>query len=92
MTPQPTFSAEALIDQLYDRFKKLCRDVAAVVNDAPAGAVINRSEEKVRDLFAVFRTDTYQTAIQLRSDAAQAAFPPSAAPADTQAPPEQRAR
>jgi hypothetical protein len=87
--PEPTLSADALRDQLRDRFERLCRDVAAAVNRAPAGAVINGSEEEVRDLLADFRTATYQAALQLRTDAAQAAFPPSAAPPDGQAPPEQ---
>lgn len=77
MSPEPTLSADALLDQLRDRFEQLCQEVAAAVNAAPAGAVINASEEKVRDLLADFRTATFQAAIQLRSDAAQAAFPPS---------------
>ena len=47
--------------------------------------------QKVRDLLADFRQATYQAAIQLRIDAAQAAFPPSAAPADGNASTEQRA-
>jgi hypothetical protein len=47
---------------------------------APAGQVINASEEEVRDLLADFRLATYQAAIQLRLEAAQAASPPSAAP------------
>jgi hypothetical protein len=89
--PEPALSADALRDQLRERFEKLCRDVAAAVNQAPAGAVINGSEEEVRDLLADFRTATYQAALQLRTDAAQAAFPPSAAPPDGQAPPEQGA-
>ena len=82
MPTEPTLSADALRDQLRDDFEKLCRDVAAAVNQAPAGAVINASEEKVRDLLASFRTATYQAALQLRTDAAQAAFPPSPAPPD----------
>jgi hypothetical protein len=85
-------SADALRDQLRERFEKLCRDVAAAVNHAPAGAVIKDSEERVRDLLADFRTATYQAALQLRTDAAQAAFPPSAAPADSAPPPEQGPR
>jgi Rod binding domain-containing protein len=87
-----TLSADALLEQLRGRFEQLCQDVAAAVNAAPAGAVINASEEKVRDLLADFRTATYQAALQLRSDAAQAAFPPSSAPADAKAVPEQGAR
>ena len=70
-------------------FERLCQDVTAAVNLAPAGQVINASEEKVRDLLADFRQATYQAALQLRTDAAQAAFSPAAAPADGKASPEQ---
>jgi hypothetical protein len=80
VSSEPTLSADVLLEQLRDRFEKLCREVADAVNQAPAGQVINASEEQVRDLLADFRTATYQAAIQLRTDAAQAAFPPSAAP------------
>jgi hypothetical protein len=79
------------LEQLRERFEQLCHDVAAAVNQAPAGQVINASEEKVRDLLADFRQATYQAAVQLRTDAAQAAFSPSAPPADGNAPPEQGA-
>jgi Rod binding domain-containing protein len=82
MPSEPILSADALLEQLRGRFEKLCQDVADAVNQAPAGQVINASEEKVRDLLADFRQATYQAAVQLRTDAAQAAFPPSAAPAD----------
>ena len=82
MTSEPAFSADTLLEQLRGRFEQLCQEVARAVNTAPAGQVINASEEKVRDLFADFRQATYQAALQLRTDAAQAAFPPSAAPAD----------
>lgn len=82
MSTNPQLSGEQLINQLQARFEQLCRDVAQAVNQAPAGQVINASEEKVRDLLAQFRQTTYQNAVQLRLDAAQAAFPPSAAPAD----------
>ena len=82
MDPQPQLSAEQLLEQLRGRFEKLCQDVADAVNQAPAGQVINASEEKVRDLLADFRQATFQAAVQLRLEAAQAAFPPSAAPHD----------
>lgn len=91
MPSEPTASADALLQQLRGRFEQLCQDVAEAVNQAPAGQVINASEEKVRDLLADFRRATYQAAIQLRTDAAQAAFPPSAAPADGKAVAEQGA-
>ena len=82
MSPEPALSADALLEQLRGRFEQLCQGVAAAVNAAPAGAVINASEEKVRDLFADLRRATFQAAVQLRLDAAQAAFSPSASPPD----------
>src|SRR5215210_8576442 len=85
VSSEATVSAAALLEQLRGRFERLCQEVAAAVNEAPAGQVINASEEKVRDLLADFRQATYQAAVQLRTDAAQAAFSPSAAPADRQA-------
>ena len=92
MPSEATLSADALLAQLRGRFEQLCRDVATAVNQAPAGQVINASEEKVRDLLADFRQATYQAALQLRTDAAPAAFPPSAASADGNAAPEQGTR
>jgi len=91
MPPQPQLSADTLLEQLRGHFEKLCHDVADAVNQAPAGQILNASEEKVRDLLADFRLATYQTAVQLRLEAAQAAFPPSTPPQDRQAPPEQGA-
>jgi hypothetical protein len=85
MTSEPSFSADALLNQLRGRFEQLCQEVTGAVNAAPAGQVINGSEEKVRDLLADFRQATYQAALQLRTDAAQAAFSPSAASADGKA-------
>ena len=82
MQPQPQFSADELLQQLQGKFEQLCRDVANAVNQAPAGRVIDGSEEKVRDLLADFRQTTYQAAVQLRLDAAEAAFPPCAASSD----------
>src|SRR5437879_10034282 len=77
MSSEPTLAGDALLEQLQGRFEQLCHDVAAAVNQAPAGQVINASEEKVRDLLADFRQATYRAALQLRIDAAQAAFSPS---------------
>jgi hypothetical protein len=82
MEVQPQLSTQDLVAQLRGPFEKLCEEVAAAVNQAQAGQIINQSEEKVRDLLADFRQATFQAALQLRLDAAQAAFPPSAAPPD----------
>jgi hypothetical protein len=77
MEPQPQASADDLIAALRQQFEKLCQDVTAAVNTAAPGRVITDSEEQVRDLLARFRQKTYQTAVQLRLEAAQAASPPS---------------
>jgi len=81
MAAPPQLSADALRQLLRAKFEALCQGIADAVNQAPPGQVINASEEKVRDLFADFRRDAYQAAVQLRLDAAEAAFPPSGAPA-----------
>jgi hypothetical protein len=80
MEPLPPVSPDVLLESLRSRFEELCRGVANAVNQAPTGHVINASEEKVRDLFADFRRQAYQTALQLKIDAAEAAFSPSEGP------------
>ena len=92
MERPPQLAPEALLDALRCQFEEVCRGIAGAVNRTPAGAVINASEEKVRDLFADFRRAAYQAAVQMRLDAAEAAFPPSAAPRDRQALAEQGPR
>jgi hypothetical protein len=59
--------------------------VMEAVNEAPDGAWIAASEERVRDLSAEFRRRAFEQAVQMRVDAAEAAFPPSAQPDDGQA-------
>jgi len=88
MNPVPQASAVDLVARMREQFEQLCNDVTAAVNSAPPGRVITDSEEQVRDLLARFRQQTYQTVVQLRLEAAQAASPPSAAPQDRQTPPE----
>jgi len=51
--------------------------ISDAVNEAPDGAVISGSEELVRDAMARFRQKVYEKAVQLRTQAAQAAFSPS---------------
>ncbi len=54
--------------------------VADAVNDAPPGQIIAGSEARVRDLCADFRRQAFEAALQMRADAAEAAFPPSEGP------------
>ena len=58
-------------------YQKLVQQVSAAVNEAPDGAVISGSEELVRETMARFRQKVYEKAVQLRTQAAQAAFSPS---------------
>jgi len=58
-------------------YQKLVQQVSVAVNEAPDGAVISGSEELVRETMARFRQKVYEKAIQLRTQAAQAAFSPS---------------
>lgn len=80
----PELSAEGLMERTRGQVERLMRDVAAAVNVAREGRVINDSEEQVRDLLGEFRREVYQTALQMRVDAAEAAFSPGG-PADSPA-------
>jgi hypothetical protein len=72
----PELSADGLLERTRGEFERLMREVAAAVNAAPEGRVISGSEEQVRDLLGEFRRAVYQTALQMRVDAAEAAFSP----------------
>jgi hypothetical protein len=80
MEPLPPVTPEALRAALQERFDRLCHEVIDVLNHAPPGHVLNHSEEPVRDLLADFRLAVYQTALQLKIDAAEAAFSPDRPP------------
>ena len=79
MEQLPPLSVAEYIAALRSKFEEVCQGIAEAVNQAPAGKLINASEEKVRDLFADFRCLAYEKAVQMRIDAAEAAFSPSAA-------------
>jgi alkanesulfonate monooxygenase SsuD/methylene tetrahydromethanopterin reductase-like flavin-dependent oxidoreductase (luciferase family) len=72
----PKLVAQELVDRMRGEFEQLMTQVAQAVNDAPQGRVIVGSEEQVRDLLGEFRRLTFQTALQMRVDAAEAAFSP----------------
>jgi hypothetical protein len=84
MEPAAKLSREAYVEAMRAKVEELLGRVADAVNDAPPGQVIGGSEEQVRDLFADFRQQAYEMAVQMRVDAAEAAFPPSARPPDRQ--------
>lgn len=58
--------------------EKCLQEVTAAVNHASDGAIIDESEGPVRDALAKLRQAMYEKAIQMKVDAAEAAFSPSA--------------
>lgn len=84
MNPMPKMSREEYVACMRKRTEEMLGKVADAINNAPDGYVIAGSEEGVRDLFAALRQQAFETGLQMRIDAAEAAFPPSAAPADRQ--------
>jgi hypothetical protein len=84
MQPTPQMSREQFIAHMRQQVEEVLGQVADAINQAAPGQVINGSEEQVRDLFADLRRQAFEAGVQLRIDAAEAAFSPSARPADRQ--------
>ena len=76
MDRQIQVPVEAYLQQMRGEFEQAMRQVVEVVNKAPDGHWINASEVKVRDVMAEFRLKAFQTALQMRVDAAEGAFSP----------------
>ena len=85
MSDSPKVSHEEYAKQMKSEMEAYLGSVIDAVNEAPDGAWIAGSEEQVRNLSAEFRRQAFEKAMQLRVDAAEAAFPPSAQPGDGQA-------
>lgn len=77
MGTEAKITSKQLREAMRDEIRALVEEVTGAVNEAPDGSVISGSEEAVRDAMARFRQQVYERAIQLRSQAAQAAFSPS---------------
>jgi hypothetical protein len=82
MESTPKLPRDEFIKAMRVKMEQMLGQVADAVNDAPPGRVIRGSEEQVRDLFADFRQQAFEMALQMRVDAAEAAFPPSDGPSD----------
>ena len=74
---EPKLSRDAYIQVMRQRVEDMLGKIADAVNEAAPGKIIAGSEEKVRDLFAGLRQAAFEQAVQMRVDAAEAAFPPS---------------
>jgi hypothetical protein len=77
MESTPNLSRDEFIRQMRKAMEETLGKIADAVNEAPPGRIISGSEEKVRDLFKDLREQVFQTALQMRIDAAETAFPPS---------------
>ena len=84
MESTPQISRQEFIDRMRQKVEEALGRVADAVNPARPGRIIAGSEEQVRDLFADLRRDAYEMAVQMRVDAAEAAFPPPKDPATGQ--------
>jgi hypothetical protein len=80
----PEVSPEHFADAMQCEMQKYLQSVMKAVNEAPDGQWLAASEEPVRELSADFRRQVYEKAVQMRVNAAEAAFPPSAQPDDGQ--------
>jgi hypothetical protein len=69
-------SPESFVAEMRQETEEMLRQVMGAVNEAPDGAWINASEEKVRDVLAEYRRRVYEKALQMRTDAAEGSFPP----------------
>ncbi len=90
MTPLPDVSQEKYLAEMRAELEEVLRKVVDAVNAAEAGRIIADSEEPVRELFGEFQRKAYQRALQMKGDAAEASFPPSAGPDHREAAPQQR--
>jgi hypothetical protein len=77
MADAPKLSRDEFIRRMRAKFEATLGQVADAINEAPPGLIISGSEEQVRDLFADLRQQAFETGLQMRVNAAEAAFPPS---------------
>ncbi|MBE3040129.1 MAG: hypothetical protein IMZ62_15130 [Chloroflexi bacterium] len=73
----PKLDREAYENQMRAEIERVLQEVADAVDNAPQGRVIRDSEEKARDALDRFRRAAYEKAVQMKVNAAEAAFPPS---------------
>ncbi len=86
MEPMPKMSRDEYLAVMRQKMETMLGQVAYAINNAPDGYLIAGSEEKVRHLFADIRQQAFELGLQMRVDAAEAAFSPSEALPDRQEP------
>ena len=73
----PGIDRQKLEKLLKDDFQRCIAEVTQAVDTARMGAIIDDSEEPVRMATSRLRQMIFQKAIQMKTDAAEAAFSPS---------------
>ena len=73
----PGIDRRQLAKLLKEDFRRCMAEVAEAVDTARIGAIIDDSEESVRMATSRLRQKIFQKAIQMKTDAAEAAFSPS---------------
>ncbi len=73
----PEVEAEKLKELLKKDFEDCINEVADAIDTSEAGSIIDDSEEPVRIATGKLRQKIFEKALQMKVDAAQAAFSPS---------------
>ena len=74
----PEIDAKQLEESLRKDFEGCIAAVAQALNQARVGAIIDDSEEPVREATGRLRQKIFEKAVQMKTEAAEAAFSPSA--------------
>jgi len=74
----PEIDAQQLEKSLREDIEQCLAAVVQAVNEARVGTVIDDSEEPVREATGRLRHKIFEKAIQMKTEAAEAAFSPSA--------------
>lgn len=78
MNETPQVEVKSLLPLVREQIEEAVAKIMQAVNDAPPGELITASEEAARDIGHELVRAVYQSALQRRITAAEAAFPPSA--------------
>jgi hypothetical protein len=73
----PVIDERKLKELLKKDFEDCIAEVVEAIDTAKAGSIIDDSEEPVRIATGKLRQKIFEKALQMKIDAAQAAFPPS---------------
>ena len=84
MEPMPKLDRNAYLAQMRQQMETMLGQVADAINNAKDGEIIAGSEYQVRDLFGTLRQKAFEVGLQMKIDAAEAAFSPSAGSGDRQ--------